>query len=284
MWLLFYVCSSTNLFLTAQHKLPKELLQSSLRPVLLHLADHRRLDIASLHSLARLLELLTHCFNVALGDRVRFLFSCVKALTKEKKNFFSFKNVQLLDHLKRWTDSISVRAPQPVDPTKDGTTIQIKKSNVTTDEFLQQSKSVLQFSRRFTCSHRPQSSSSTSSPSWLCAWKGSPQIFSMRSCFSLSPSYYYLGRCASLSRRHSAHRLQSSTITTHKSLSTISTAVCRCPSSRSSNCKSSPLSSSSSSSNSSSSDNSSLCASLSRFWQCLRRTCFVKRSCAARKI
>lgn len=50
-----------------QHKLPKELLQSSLRPVLLNLADYRKLSVPLLKGLARLLELLTNCFNVTLG-------------------------------------------------------------------------------------------------------------------------------------------------------------------------------------------------------------------------
>jgi len=50
-----------------QQKLPKELLQSSLRPVLLNLADYRKLTVPLLKGLARLLELLTNCFNVTLG-------------------------------------------------------------------------------------------------------------------------------------------------------------------------------------------------------------------------
>ena len=54
----------------SQQKLPKDLLQSCLRPVLLNLADHRKLDVASLQSLGRLLELLTNCFNIALGEKL----------------------------------------------------------------------------------------------------------------------------------------------------------------------------------------------------------------------
>ena len=63
----------------AQHRLPRELLQTSLRPVLVNLSDPRRLDIHTLQSLSRLLELLVNCFNVALGDK-------------------------LLEHIKRWVD------------------------------------------------------------------------------------------------------------------------------------------------------------------------------------
>jgi len=54
----------------AQHRLPKELLQSSLRPVLLNLADSKKLDVNCLQCLGRLLELLTNYFNVALGDKL----------------------------------------------------------------------------------------------------------------------------------------------------------------------------------------------------------------------
>jgi transformation/transcription domain-associated protein len=75
----------------AQHRLPRELLQQSLRPVLLNLADPRRLDIHTLLSLSRLLELLVNCFNVALGEK-------------------------LLEHLGRWTEpgSAAAQAAAPV--------------------------------------------------------------------------------------------------------------------------------------------------------------------------
>lgn len=62
-----------------QQKLPKELLQTSLRPVLLNLADYRKLSVPLLQGLSRLLELLTTCFNVTLGEK-------------------------LLEHLGKWTD------------------------------------------------------------------------------------------------------------------------------------------------------------------------------------
>ncbi|GLD94890.1 hypothetical protein PINS_up003515 [Pythium insidiosum] len=59
--------------------LPKELLQQCLRPVLLNLADYRKLNVPLLDGLARLLTLLSSCFNVTLGEK-------------------------LLEHLKQWRD------------------------------------------------------------------------------------------------------------------------------------------------------------------------------------
>ena len=63
-----------------QHKLPKELLQTCLRPILANLADYRKLSVTYLQGLARLLELLSNWFNVQLGEK-------------------------LLEHLKKWTES-----------------------------------------------------------------------------------------------------------------------------------------------------------------------------------
>ncbi|RHY58145.1 hypothetical protein DYB30_004780, partial [Aphanomyces astaci] len=62
-----------------ERSLPKELLQQCLRPVLLNLADYRKLTIPLLEGLARLLALLSNCFNVTLGEK-------------------------LLEHLKQWRD------------------------------------------------------------------------------------------------------------------------------------------------------------------------------------
>lgn len=59
--------------------LPKELLQQCLRPVLLNLADYRKLNMPLLEGLSRLLTLLSSCFNVTLGEK-------------------------LLEHLKQWRD------------------------------------------------------------------------------------------------------------------------------------------------------------------------------------
>ncbi|KAK5663129.1 hypothetical protein OQA88_6546 [Cercophora sp. LCS_1] len=51
-------------------KLPKDLLQSGLRPVLASLQDARKLTVSGLHNLARLLRLLTNYFKVEIGARL----------------------------------------------------------------------------------------------------------------------------------------------------------------------------------------------------------------------
>lgn len=51
-------------------KLPKELLQTGLKPVLMNLADHKKLSVASLEGLARLLELLPNYFKVEIGQKL----------------------------------------------------------------------------------------------------------------------------------------------------------------------------------------------------------------------
>ncbi|KAK4510703.1 uncharacterized protein ATC70_005136 [Mucor velutinosus] len=65
--------------LAQQHKLPKELLQQGLRPILTTLSNHKTLSVAGLEGLARLLELLTNYFKVEIGKK-------------------------LLDHLKQWAE------------------------------------------------------------------------------------------------------------------------------------------------------------------------------------
>lgn len=55
----------------AREKLPKELLQTCLRPVLLNLADYRKLTVVLLDGLSRLLELLSNCFNLTLGEKLK---------------------------------------------------------------------------------------------------------------------------------------------------------------------------------------------------------------------
>ncbi|KAL8143397.1 hypothetical protein V2J09_016429 [Rumex salicifolius] len=62
-----------------QQRMPKELLQSSLRPILVNLAQTKNLSMPLLQGLARLLELLSTWFNVALGNK-------------------------LLEHLKKWLE------------------------------------------------------------------------------------------------------------------------------------------------------------------------------------
>ncbi|KAM7251269.1 hypothetical protein ACFE04_023152 [Oxalis oulophora] len=62
-----------------QQRIPKELLQSSLRPILVNLAHTKNLSMPLLQGLARLLELLSNWFNVTLGGK-------------------------LLEHLKQWLE------------------------------------------------------------------------------------------------------------------------------------------------------------------------------------
>lgn len=56
--------------LTHQSRLPKELLQTGLRPILTNLADAKRLSVLGLEGLARLLELLTNYFKVEIGHKL----------------------------------------------------------------------------------------------------------------------------------------------------------------------------------------------------------------------
>ncbi|XP_048334555.2 uncharacterized protein LOC107424364 isoform X2 [Ziziphus jujuba] len=62
-----------------QQRMPKELLQNSLRPILVNLAHTKNLNMPLLQGLARLLELLSTWFNVTLGNK-------------------------LLEHLKKWLE------------------------------------------------------------------------------------------------------------------------------------------------------------------------------------
>lgn len=66
--------------LVDNYKLPKDLLQNGLRPMLMNLADHRKLTVEGLEALARLLELLISYFKVEIGKK-------------------------LLDHLMAWANS-----------------------------------------------------------------------------------------------------------------------------------------------------------------------------------
>jgi transformation/transcription domain-associated protein len=56
--------------LTHQNRLPKELLQTGLRPILMNLAVPKRLSVLGLEGLARLLELLTNYFKVEIGYKL----------------------------------------------------------------------------------------------------------------------------------------------------------------------------------------------------------------------
>ncbi len=59
-----------RMVLMHQARLPKELLQTGLRPILMNLADPKRLSIPGLEGLARLLELLTNYFKVEIGHKL----------------------------------------------------------------------------------------------------------------------------------------------------------------------------------------------------------------------
>ena len=56
--------------LNQNNKLPKELLQSGLRPVLMNLQDPKKLTVRTLDGLARLLMLLTNYFKVEIGEKL----------------------------------------------------------------------------------------------------------------------------------------------------------------------------------------------------------------------
>ena len=53
-----------------QQKLPKELLQTSLRPIFLNLDNTKNLTMPLLQGLARLLEFLSNWFNVTLSGKL----------------------------------------------------------------------------------------------------------------------------------------------------------------------------------------------------------------------
>ncbi|ODQ81952.1 hypothetical protein BABINDRAFT_160169 [Babjeviella inositovora NRRL Y-12698] len=59
-----------KLVLSQNAKVPKELLQSGLRPMLMNLLDHKKLTVPGLEALARLLELLISYFKVEIGRKL----------------------------------------------------------------------------------------------------------------------------------------------------------------------------------------------------------------------
>lgn len=52
------------------HRLPKELIQSCIRPILLNLREHTKLSLPLLRGLSRLLGLLSSWFNKTLGEKL----------------------------------------------------------------------------------------------------------------------------------------------------------------------------------------------------------------------
>ena len=79
-------------------KLPKDLLQNGLRPVLANLQDPRRLSVHGLDGLARLLQLLTSYFKVEIGAR---LLDHIKTLAEPNiLQKISFTMVEQNEHMK----------------------------------------------------------------------------------------------------------------------------------------------------------------------------------------
>lgn len=75
------LCSKSRRVMDAAHqglkavlsqnvKLPKELLQNGLRPMLMNLSDHKKLTVSGLEALSRLLELLISYFKVEIGRKL----------------------------------------------------------------------------------------------------------------------------------------------------------------------------------------------------------------------
>ncbi|KAL5594764.1 hypothetical protein BROUX41_001678 [Berkeleyomyces rouxiae] len=78
--------------LTPTQKLPKELLQIGLRPVLTNLQDHKKLTPHCLENLARLLKLLTNYFKVEIGSRLLdHVKTLADPLTVNKLSFTLFE-------------------------------------------------------------------------------------------------------------------------------------------------------------------------------------------------
>ena len=74
--------------ISATNKLPKDVLQSGLRPILVNLQDPRKLSVENLDGLARLLKLLTNYFKVEIGTRLLdHLKSIADPVTLQKISF-----------------------------------------------------------------------------------------------------------------------------------------------------------------------------------------------------
>lgn len=61
---------TSNVKTSLTHRLPKELLQTCIRPVLLNLRDYTKLTVPLLRGLSRLLSLLSSWFNKTLGEKL----------------------------------------------------------------------------------------------------------------------------------------------------------------------------------------------------------------------
>ncbi|ODV88694.1 hypothetical protein CANCADRAFT_52791 [Tortispora caseinolytica NRRL Y-17796] len=65
-------------YLAQNNKLPRDILQIGLKPILMNISDHTRLTVSGLEGLGRLLELLTKYFKVEIGHK---LFDHLKTLS-----------------------------------------------------------------------------------------------------------------------------------------------------------------------------------------------------------
>ncbi|ORY26601.1 putative histone acetyltransferase [Naematelia encephala] len=75
--------------LIRQNKLPKEMLQAGLRPILVNLAEAKRLTVNGLDGLARFLELLTNYFKVEIGVKLLDHFESLGSADMLMKAAFS---------------------------------------------------------------------------------------------------------------------------------------------------------------------------------------------------
>jgi transformation/transcription domain-associated protein len=89
--------AALNRVLTQQHKLPTELLQNGLRPVLQSLGEPRTLNLTAVEGLRRILELFAHFFRAEIGKK-------------------------LLEYLTMWAKHKAVGTPSPANPEPAPTT------------------------------------------------------------------------------------------------------------------------------------------------------------------
>ena len=75
--------------LSQNNKLPKDLLQNGLRPVLMNLQDPKKLSVHGLEGLARLLALLTNYFKTEIGERLLTHMNTIAEGTVLQKASFS---------------------------------------------------------------------------------------------------------------------------------------------------------------------------------------------------
>ena len=75
--------------LSQTNKLPKDLLQNGLRPILMNLQDPKKLSVQGLDGLARLLALLTNYFKTEIGERLLAHMSVIADAAVLQKSSFS---------------------------------------------------------------------------------------------------------------------------------------------------------------------------------------------------